>query len=155
MTTPIINAGEIDSLITRLTAQKRQLTRLLRLKQDVTALRQAVFDQPDARQIKVIAQACSEAMRVSQEELLSRRGDQRVCDARHVVFYLARRLTSHSLASIGALCGDKNHGTVLHGVKRMGELMDTEPKLREKVAAIEAACRLKLNGAAKPDKDEP
>jgi len=150
MTTPVINAGEIDSLITRLTAQKRQLTRLLRLKQDVTALRQAVFDQPDARQIKVIAQACSDAMGVSQEEILSRRGEQRICDARHVVFYLARRLTSHSLASIGALCGDKDHGTVIHGIRRMTGLLETEPKLREKVAAIEATCRVKLNGAGKP-----
>lgn len=71
---------------------------------------------------------------VSTIDLKSERKSKKVCRARHVFFWLARRFTLRSYPFIGMTCGDRDHTTVMHGVR--------------KIDAVVA-------GMASPERDEP
>ena len=44
---------------------------------------------------------------------------------------LAKELTQHSLPEIGDAFGGRDHTTVMHACKRVKELQDSEPRMRE------------------------
>jgi hypothetical protein len=75
---------------------------------------------------------------VTKEDFLSARRTKHVSHARHVAFWLAKRLTSHSLPAIGRACGGKDHTTVLHGIVRVEMLRTRDPDLAADLAAIAA-----------------
>lgn len=55
------------------------------------------------------------------------RSDRRPADvvkARHILFYVARTLTTYSLPEIGRRSGGKDHTSVLHGVRRVQAIVD-------------------------------
>jgi chromosomal replication initiator protein len=66
---------------------------------------------------------------------------------RQVAMYLARRLTAASFPRIGKALGNKDHSTVVKGVKRLGREMASDPDLAERVRSLE---RLLREGAAGP-----
>jgi chromosomal replication initiator protein len=58
---------------------------------------------------------------VSVTDLISPSRAARVAWPRQVAIYLTRRLTSSSLQSIGEAFGNRNHATITHACKRVGE----------------------------------
>ena len=56
-----------------------------------------------------------------------------VVTARDVAMYLARSLTSHSLEQIGLYFGGRDHTTVLHGCRKTGSLLDSDPMVQQAV----------------------
>lgn len=48
---------------------------------------------------------------------------------RQLAMHIAARLTSRSLAEIGRLFGGRDHSTVIHAVRRIEELLATDPEL--------------------------
>ena len=56
---------------------------------------------------------------VSQTALVAKSRRHAVCDARHILFWLARRYTGQSLVWIGQHVGGRDHTTVLHGVEKV------------------------------------
>jgi chromosomal replication initiator protein len=50
---------------------------------------------------------------------------------RQVAMYLAKELTSRSLPEIGRRFGGRDHTTILHGVRKVEELMKTDQQLTE------------------------
>ena len=73
--------------------------------------------------IEMIAEAVADVWGVSVANL---RGPRRVpsfVDPRHVAFALARKHTAHSLPVIGRWFGDRDHTTVLNGLRRFEELL--------------------------------
>jgi chromosomal replication initiator protein len=44
---------------------------------------------------------------------------------------LSKELTVHSLPEIGAAFGGRDHTTVMHACKRVKELQESEPRVRE------------------------
>lgn len=52
--------------------------------------------------------------------------------ARAVAFYLCRSYTAHSFAAIGRVFGNRDHSTVLYGVRRI-EVFVADPSFREQI----------------------
>lgn len=74
-----------------------------------------------------------------------------VCHARQMLYWLARRQTTHSYATIGAVLGDRDHTTVLHGDRRIEQLRAIDPQVAAECADLEAlagACARVLRGRA-------
>ncbi|MEG2666793.1 MAG: helix-turn-helix domain-containing protein [Bacteroidales bacterium] len=44
--------------------------------------------------------------------------------------YFSKRHTKSSLAAIGLQCGNKDHATVLHACKTIGNLMETDKSIK-------------------------
>ncbi len=60
---------------------------------------------------------------------------------RQIAMYLAKTLTSDSLPKIGKEFGGKNHATVLHSVKLIKELMNSDQKILQDVKSLEEKIR--------------
>ncbi|KAE9632260.1 chromosomal replication initiator protein DnaA [Parasedimentitalea maritima] len=58
---------------------------------------------------------------------------------RQVAMYLSKRLTSRSLPEIGRRFGGRDHTTVMHGVKRIEELKQTDGQIAEDVEMLRRA----------------
>lgn len=61
---------------------------------------------------------------VSKAEFMSIRRLPRIVEARHMFFWIARRFTSFSLPQIGHFCGRKDHSTVMHGYRKIDQMID-------------------------------
>ena len=58
---------------------------------------------------------------------------------RQVAMYLCKHLTSRSLPEIGRRFGGRDHTTVMHGVRRIGELIRTDSQIAEDVEILRRA----------------
>jgi chromosomal replication initiator protein len=56
-------------------------------------------------------------------DLLSPRRARPVARPRQIAMYLAKILTAHSLPEIGRKFGGRDHTTIIHGVRKIEELM--------------------------------
>ena len=59
-------------------------------------------------------------------DLVSARRARAVARPRQIAMYLAKRLTTRSLPEIGRKFGGRDHSTVIHAVKRIEKLRDTD-----------------------------
>lgn len=59
-------------------------------------------------------------------DMVSERRTAQVVRARQIAMYLAKTLTPRSLPEIGRRFGGKDHTTVLHAVRKMAALIETD-----------------------------
>lgn len=89
----------------------------------------------DAPTIDVIQKTVAEFFDVRISDMTSKRRMQTVVVPRQVAMYLSRALTSRSLPSIGDAFS-KNHATVLHACRLVGERMRHDPSFQEMVTTL-------------------
>jgi len=70
---------------------------------------------------------------VSRADLLSSRRTANVVRPRQIAMYLAKTLTLRSLPEIGRRFGGRDHTTVLHAVRKIEGLVDTDTALAEEI----------------------
>jgi len=69
-------------------------------------------------------------------DLLSPRRARAVARPRQIAMFLAKDLTDKSLPEIGRKFGNRDHTTIMHGVKRVTQLCKDDPSIREDVAML-------------------
>jgi len=75
---------------------------------------------------------------VTDEEINRKNKKREIVKVRMYVFVFARRYTKHSLATIGSLYKyGSNHATVLHAIKTINDLRDSELSTRKEIQGIE------------------
>ncbi|GAA5123666.1 chromosomal replication initiator protein DnaA [Luteolibacter yonseiensis] len=96
-----------------------------------------------SRQVSIdaIQKAVAEHFDVRLADMTSRRRPASIAFPRQVAMYLSRSLTKGSLMEIGEAFGGRDHGTVIHACKKVGEKIDDEPGLKESIARIESQLR--------------
>ncbi len=80
----------------------------------------------EAPSIAAIQRLVADHYSVSVQELLSEGRKANIAWARQVALHLARELTSESLVTLGQAFGGRNHATVLHACKRVGQRVLTD-----------------------------
>ena len=76
--------------------------------------------------IDQIQKAVSDHFELKPLDLVSARRARAVARPRQIAMYLAKRLTTRSLPEIGRKFGGRDHSTVIHAVRRIEELRDTD-----------------------------
>ncbi|WP_093002414.1 chromosomal replication initiator protein DnaA [Sphingomonas palmae] len=76
--------------------------------------------------IDEIQKLVSEHFEIKQIDLVSARRARAVARPRQIAMYLAKRMTTRSLPEIGRKFGGRDHSTVIHAVRRIEELRDTD-----------------------------
>ncbi|HEY0205081.1 MAG TPA: helix-turn-helix domain-containing protein, partial [Acetobacteraceae bacterium] len=69
-------------------------------------------------------------------DMSSARRARAVARPRQVAMYLAKQLTSRSLPEIGRKFGNRDHTTVMHAVKVVAELIETDADFSERVELL-------------------
>ena len=95
------------------------------------------------RQVTIdsIQKAVAEQFDVRLADMTSRRRPASIAFPRQIAMYLSRVLTKGSLIEIGEHFGGRDHGTVIHAVKKVTERMEAEDEIKQMVARIEAQLR--------------
>ncbi len=91
--------------------------------------------------IDSIQRKVAEAFDLRLADMTSRRRPASIAFPRQIAMYLSRSLTNASLVEIGEAFGGRDHGTVIHAVKRISGVLETEPNLRDRVQLIETELR--------------
>lgn len=78
-----------------------------------------------------IQRTVAEYYKIKVSDLLSKRRTRSVTRPRQMAMALAKELTNHSLPEIGDAFGGRDHTTVLHACKKVVELRDKDPGIRE------------------------
>jgi chromosomal replication initiator protein len=55
---------------------------------------------------------------------------------RQIAMYLSRQLTHASLSEVGRAFGGKDHTTVLHGVEKIQQMLQEDPKFKKTIDSI-------------------
>ena len=83
-----------------------------------------------------ITNAVCEHFSLTREEITGRGRASRLTRPRHIAMYLMREETKHSLPAIGAELGNRDHTTVLHGVRKITGELTRDPTLQLAVDSI-------------------
>ena len=86
--------------------------------------------------IKDVQVVTAEFYGFSINDLRSIRRDFPLVRVRQVAMYLAKTLTEKSMPEIGRRFGGRDHTTILHAVRRIKALMETDRELADEVAEI-------------------
>jgi len=78
-----------------------------------------------------IQRTVAEYYKIKVADLHSKRRTRIITRPRQLAMSLAKELTNHSLPEIGDAFGGRDHTTVLHACKKIIELQETDPGIRE------------------------
>lgn len=73
---------------------------------------------------------------ISRRDLISARRTSHIVRPRQVAMYLAKTLTLRSLPEIGRRMGGRDHTTVLHAVRKIDKLLETDAALQAEIADL-------------------
>lgn len=110
-------------------------------------LRDCLDDEaPALLTMERIQRAVAEHFDIRFSDILSRKRPANIAVPRQVAMALCRELTQHSLPAIGEAFG-KNHATVLHACRQITQLEESDPVMRQNLAAIRGALARPGNSA--------
>jgi chromosomal replication initiator protein len=95
----------------------------------------------------VLIDAVATSFNLSADDLIGRRRDKEVAQARHVAMYLLKKQNNCSLVEIGTLLGGRNPSTVSHACEKIASDIQSSPILKRKVLNIQR--KIGLNPRAK------
>jgi chromosomal replication initiator protein len=128
------NGRDLDGALNRLLAHNKLNGHPVTMEMAERAVRDLIRPQEPKRvKIEDIQRAVARQYNVSRSDLLSSRRTANVVRPRQVAMYLAKTLTLRSLPEIGRRFGGRDHTTVLHAVRKIEGLVDSDNTLAEEI----------------------
>ncbi len=88
----------------------------------------------------IIRETCR-YFRVSREDLLGPRRSKEIVYPRQITMFIIRSETNLSFPIIGREMGGKDHTTTMHGCKKIGKEINSNPQLKEDISSIKERIR--------------
>ncbi|MCL2168094.1 MAG: chromosomal replication initiator protein DnaA [Lentimicrobiaceae bacterium] len=92
--------------------------------------------------VEYIQKIVGEHYNLPVEKINANKKDREVVQPRQVCMFFAKKYTNLPLSTIGRLCGDRDHATVLHACRTISNLYDTDKKIKIDVDEIEKKMRI-------------
>ena len=89
--------------------------------------------------IEEIQRKVAEHYNIRLSDLIGPKRVRNIARPRQVAMYLAKQLTLRSLPEIGRRFGGRDHTTIMHGVRKIEELMSTDSDLADNLAMLRRA----------------
>jgi chromosomal replication initiator protein len=83
--------------------------------------------------VEMIQRSVAEHYRIQMSDMTSKRRMQNIAFPRQVAMYLSTQLTGLSLVAIGQIFGGRDHGTVIHARKTVGNQCEVDANVRRSV----------------------
>ena len=81
--------------------------------------------------LELIMKAVADYHRIRIADLMGKKRTRNIARPRQMAMAIAKELTSLSLPAIGDAFGGRDHTTVMHAVKKIAELRDQDPELKQ------------------------
>jgi chromosomal replication initiator protein len=131
------NGRDLDGALNRLLAHNKLTGQPVTMEMAELAVRDLVRPQEPKRvKIEDIQRTVARHYNVSRSDMLSSRRTANVVRPRQIAMYLAKTLTLRSLPEIGRRFGGRDHTTVLHAVRKIENLSDTDKVLADEIETL-------------------
>lgn len=101
------------------------------------ALRDLLSVQRGQISVENIQKTVADFYKIKVADMYSKRRPSNIARPRQIAMYLAKELTQKSLPEIGSLFGGRDHTTVLHAVRKIAELRQTNSELNHALHILE------------------
>ncbi len=125
------NVRELEGALRRVIANSRFMARPITIDFTKEALRDLLALQDKLVTIDNIQKTVAEYYKIRLSDLLSKKRSRSIARPRQIAMALSKELTNHSFPEIGNAFGGRDHTTVLHGCKKIGELRESDSKIDE------------------------
>ena len=131
------NIRELEGALKKVIASSRLNKTELTLSLAEDALKDIIYpDAPKEITPSLIINVVAEHFQIAPEDITSKKRNAEFVMPRQIIMYLCRELTATSLANIGKILGKKDHTTVIHGINKVKDEIDSNDELRNKVDII-------------------
>ncbi len=133
------NVRVLEGALTRLFAFASLVGRDVNLELAQDCLADVLSQQERKVTVDEIQRKVSEHFTIRLSDLLGPRRMRTYARPRQIAMYLAKQLTSRSLPEIGRSFGGRDHTTVMHGIRKIEELIETDEELANNVELLKRA----------------
>jgi chromosomal replication initiator protein len=131
------NTRELEGAITKVQGMGMLQNGVIDLELAKTALGDSITPDQKRVTIQQILEAVTKYYNVRLSDLQSKKRHKSIAFPRQVCMYLARRHTRYSLEEIGGYFGGRDHTTILHGVRAIGEDIRDNPDIANQLTQLE------------------
>lgn len=136
------NVRELEGALNRVLAYSSLVGRPISMEMASEVLQDLLRANDRKVTIDDIKRCVAEYYNVKMTEMDSARRARAIARPRQIAMYMCKQLTSRSLPEIGRKFGGRDHTTVMHALKKVEELRQTDSSLAEDLDLI----KRKLNG---------
>ncbi len=130
------NIRQLEGVIKKLTAYKDILDEVITIDSVQRAINDVIRDGEYIPKPDEIIRECARYYNIKEDELIGQSRSKNPTMARQVAMYLMRSLTNMSLKDIGAVCGDRNHTTVLASIRKVEDMVKSGPDMSATIRDI-------------------
>ena len=130
------NVRDIEGSLTSLMAHSLFNNQPLDLSLAKRVMAQTVGIEEKEVSIRDIIKTVTDFYNVTPEDLASRKRTRIVTNARQLVMYLAKKYTDTPLKVIGSELGNRDHSTVIHGIKSIEEALSVDVRLQKEASEL-------------------
>ena len=123
------NVRQLEGVIKRLTAFKELLGEQVTIETAKRAIADVIRDGDYIPTPENIIRETAKYYNIKEEELTGQSRSKNTVMARQVSMHLMRTLTNLSLTAIGEQHGGRNHATVLSSIRKVEELLKSDPNM--------------------------
>ncbi len=131
------NVRELEGALNRVVAHSTLIGRPVTLESTQEVLQDLLRSCNKRITVEDIQKQVAEYYNIKVSDMHSARRSVTIARPRQIAMYLAKQLTTKSLPEIGRKFGGKDHTTVMHGVKRIQELMQKDSELCDDVERLQ------------------
>ncbi|HYD18464.1 MAG TPA: chromosomal replication initiator protein DnaA [Patescibacteria group bacterium] len=133
------NVRELEGALNRLIAHAELVNRAVTVETAFDLLADILRANDRRTTIEDIQRKVAEHYGIRLSDMHSPRRARPVARPRQLAMYLCKQLTTHSLPEIGRKFGGRDHTTIIHGVRKIEELLATDATLRDDVDTLKRA----------------
>lgn len=133
------NVRELEGALNRLIAHTELINRSITLPVAQDILQDLLRSNDRRVTVEDIQKQVAEHYGIRVSDILSPRRARALARPRQVAMFLSKALTQHSLPEIGRKFGGRDHTTIIHGVRKVEELMAADVSIRQDVETLKRA----------------
>lgn len=130
------NVRELEGALNKVIAHSTLVGKAITLDSTRDILKDLLRSNSKVITIEDIQKKVAERYNVRVADLSSSNRQRSIARPRQLAMYLAKNLTTKSLVEIGRKFGKKDHTTVIHAIKKIEELRETEEDFAEEVLLL-------------------
>lgn len=125
------NVRDLEGALKRVGAYAQFMQRPLSVELVKEALKDLLALQQKMITLENIQKTVADFYKIRVADILSKRRSRNIARPRQMAMAIAKELTNHSLPEIGDAFGGRDHTTVLHAVRKIKELRETDHRIDE------------------------
>ena len=131
------NVRELEGALNKLLAYNNLCHQIITMEIAQKELQNIITpDKPREITPQLIIEVVTEHFNISMDQMISRSRSSDIAKPRQIAMYLCKTMTDSSLDVIGSFLGGRDHSTIIHGIKKIGDEYDSNDNTKTLIDTI-------------------